>query len=33
MHWVDWAEIEVVENFKTTIFIIPVFLEGSDWDF
>ncbi len=27
---VDWAEIEVVENFKRTIFIIPVFQERSD---
>ena len=30
---VDWAEIEVVENLRRTIFVIPVFLEGSDWEF
>lgn len=30
---VDWAEIEVVENFKTDYICHTRFLEGSDWGF
>lgn len=30
---VDWAEIEVVENFKTDYICHTRFLEGSDWEF